>query len=75
MRQATFPGIGRRWNRRKAFFEPRSQLRAIEIAAEQHQLVGFFAVARILVQAEPLGDEMENVASVAFGAADESGHP
>ena len=67
MRQATLPGIGRRWNRRKACFEPRSQLRAIEIAADQHELVGFFPVARILVQAEPLGDKMENVALVAFG--------
>ena len=67
MRQATLPRIGRRWNRRKACFEPRSQLRAIEIAADQHELVGFLAVASIFVQAEPPGDKMENVAFVAFG--------
>src|SRR5256886_15751507 len=73
MRQATLSGIGRRWNRRKACFEPRSQLRAIEIAADQHELVGFFPVARILVQAEPLGDKMENVALVAFGGQCSSG--
>ena len=61
------PGIGGRWNRREASFEPRSQLRTVEIAANQHELVGFFATERMFVQAEPLGDKMENVALVAFG--------
>src|SRR6266480_2470873 len=53
--------------RREASFEPRSQLRAIEIAANQHELAPFCAVALILVQAEPPGDKMENVTFVAFG--------
>ena len=61
------PRPGGRWNRREASFEPRSQLRAIKIAANQHELVGFFATGRMFVQAEPLGDKMENIALVAFG--------
>ena len=66
------PGIGGRWNRHEASFEPRSQVRAVEIAADQHQLVGFFAGERIFIQAEPPGDKMENVAFVAFGDPDQA---
>ena len=63
----TLAAIGWGWDRREASFEPRSQLRAIEIAADQHELVGFFAAERSFIQAESLGDKMENVALVAFG--------
>jgi hypothetical protein len=40
---------------RQAGFEPRSQLRAIEIAADQHELVPCLACVRVLIQGESLG--------------------
>ena len=56
---------GRR--RREAGFEPRSQLRAVEIAADQHELVSCLALGAMLIQRESPGHEMENVAFVGFG--------
>src|SRR4029077_7619450 len=47
--------------------DPRAHLRANEIPANEHELVGFFSIARIFIQAEPFADKMENVAFVAFG--------
>jgi hypothetical protein len=54
-----------RW--REAGFEPGSQLRAIEIAADEHELVSGLPLASILIQGKSLGHEMENGAFVAFG--------
>jgi hypothetical protein len=58
--------------RREAGFEPGSQLRAVEIATDQHELVSCLALASILIQGKSLGHEMENVALVAFGAPKET---
>jgi len=52
---------------RKAGLELRSQLRAIEIATNQHELVPRLAFAFAFIQGESLGHEVENVAFVAFG--------
>lgn len=50
--------------------QPRPELGAIEISADQHELVRRFAVAPLrpaLVQREPPADEMEHVALVVLG--------